>query len=72
MLNIINKLTRAEMLAILTGGILSAWLTLDTASALAISGFVGPLITSAVVLSLFGLLAFSLFGLLVSFSRPKP
>lgn len=69
MRSIINKLTRAELLAILTGGILSAWLTLDTPSALAISGFVGPLIAAAAVVGLFGLLAFSLFGLLVSLSR---
>lgn len=69
MRSIINKLTKAELLAILTGGGLSAWLTLDTTSADAIFGFVGPLIATAVVIGLFGLLAVSVLGLLVSLSR---
>lgn len=69
MRSIINKLTWPEVLVILVSGGLSAWLTLDATSTAAIFGFVGPLIAAAAVIGIFGLLAFSLFGLLVSLSR---
>ncbi|MGE4545840.1 MAG: hypothetical protein AB7D06_17245 [Pedobacter sp.] len=58
-----------NVLTVLIGGGLSAWLTLDEKSAAAIFGFIGPIIGAAVVIALFVLLMVAAGAFLVSLSR---
>jgi hypothetical protein len=55
--------------AMLLGGALSAWLTLDEKSAAAIFGFIGPMIAAVAVIALFALLAVAVLALFVHLSR---
>lgn len=58
-----------NVLAVLIGGGLSAWLTLDEKSAAAIFGFIGPVVAAALVVALFVLLMVAAAAFLVSLSR---